>query len=131
MPKEIESLEQGTSMFNLSNICPFCAQFFNPDVEGGIEYPRRVLPDSTKVQYKSNPKAETLVSKFFDSKYDIKASPAEFMQRPSTSNYRKSAKNAIEVAERLIAEREAADAYKIESMKKSEVVKYPGSDDEK
>ncbi len=130
VPKEIESLEQGTSMFNLSNICSFCAQFFNPDVDGGIEYPGREFPEEKKVHYKSNPKSETLISKFFDSKYDIRASPAEFLQRPSTSNYRRSAKSAIEVAERLVAEREAAEAYMQESLKKSEVVQYPNSEGE-
>ena len=130
VPKEIESLEQGTSMFNLSNICSFCAQFFNPDVEGGIEYPERVFPEKKTVHYKSDPKAERLISKFFDKNYDIQASPAEFLHRPSTSNYREDAKNAIEVAERLIAESVAAKTYQQEQKKKSEVVVYPGSDDD-
>ena len=99
-------------------------------MEGGIEYPKRVFPEKKTVHYKSNPKAERLISKFFDNNYDIQASPAEFLHRPSTSNYREDAKNAIEVAERLVAEREAAEAYQQEQKKKSEVVVYPGSDDD-
>jgi hypothetical protein len=114
VPKEIETLEQGTSMFNLSNICSFCAQFFNPDVNGGIEFPMRdKLSKRETTQYTSDPKAESLVSKFFDNRYGLDANldPAEFLHRPSTSKFRDSARHAIEVSARIQEVKEADAAY--------------------
>jgi len=44
IPKEIVHLEQTMTMFNLVQVCLFCAQFFDPEYENGIFYPRKVLP---------------------------------------------------------------------------------------
>lgn len=41
VPKVIEALDQSITMYNLVNVCAFCAQFFDPDFEGGIAYPQR------------------------------------------------------------------------------------------
>ena len=30
-------------MYNLVPVCPFCAQFFDPDFDGGIAFPQREL----------------------------------------------------------------------------------------
>lgn len=41
VPKEVEALDQSITMFNLVNVCVFCAQYFDPDFEGGIAAPER------------------------------------------------------------------------------------------
>lgn len=112
VPKEMESLEQGTSMFNLSNICSFCAQFFDPDVSGGISYPDKNMYAKKKMQYTSDPKAESLVSKFFDSRYGLDANldPTEFLHRPTTSKFRDTARFAIEVSQRIQEDKEMEEA---------------------
>ena len=40
--KDIETLSQGTSMFNLVHVCGFCRQYFDPDFEGGIAFPNKL-----------------------------------------------------------------------------------------
>jgi hypothetical protein len=112
VPQEMETLEQGTSMFNLSNICSFCAQFFDPDVAGGISFPMKATYAKKQVQYTSDPRAESLVSKFFDSRYglDENLDPSEFLHRPATSKFRESARFAIEVSQRIQDEKEAEEA---------------------
>ena len=42
LSKDIQMLEQGTSMFNLVNICVFCNQYFFPDFPNGIFFPLQV-----------------------------------------------------------------------------------------
>lgn len=39
VPKVIELLDHTVSMYNLVHVCVFCAQYFDPDFEGGIAYP--------------------------------------------------------------------------------------------
>lgn len=40
--KEVRMLDNTISMYNLVNVCVFCAQFFDPDFPDGIAYPVRV-----------------------------------------------------------------------------------------
>lgn len=40
--KEVRSLDNTISMYNLVYVCLFCAQFFDPDFPDGIAYPTRV-----------------------------------------------------------------------------------------
>ncbi|RYH28890.1 hypothetical protein EON65_10485 [archaeon] len=40
--KEVRSLDNTISMYNLVYVCLFCAQFFDPDFPDGIAYPNRV-----------------------------------------------------------------------------------------
>ncbi len=39
LSKDVQMLEQGTSMFNLVNVCVFCNQYFFPDFPNGIFFP--------------------------------------------------------------------------------------------
>lgn len=41
VPKVITALDQSITMYNLVNVCAFCAQFFDPDFPGGIAYPQQ------------------------------------------------------------------------------------------
>jgi hypothetical protein len=50
--KEIEALDQTISMYNLFNVCLFCAQFFDPDFPGGIAYPERTKPEVQSKKYR-------------------------------------------------------------------------------
>lgn len=131
VPQEMESLEQGTSMFNLSNICSFCAQFFDPDVEGGISFPNKAMHKTKKVQYTSDPKAESLVSKFFDSRFDLDSNldPNEFLHRPSTSKFRETARFAIEVSERIQDDKEIEAARLAAAKKLSEKGSKPAEEE--
>lgn len=45
--KEVRSLDNSISMYNLVYVCVFCAQYFDPDFPDGIAYPVRV---SSKVR---------------------------------------------------------------------------------
>lgn len=40
--KEVRSLDNTISMYNLVYVCVFCAQFFDPDFPDGIAYPTRI-----------------------------------------------------------------------------------------
>ena len=42
MSKEVRSLDNSISMYNLVYVCVFCAQYFDPDFPDGIAYPVRV-----------------------------------------------------------------------------------------
>jgi hypothetical protein len=40
--KEVRSLDNTISMYNLVYVCYFCAQYFDPDFNNGIAYPTRI-----------------------------------------------------------------------------------------
>jgi hypothetical protein len=74
---ELESFENNVSMFNLTNICLFCAQYFNPDCPDGISYPnqeKKVVskPPSShaKAAQKSTPITELVP--FYDQRFPSK-----------------------------------------------------------
>jgi hypothetical protein len=96
--KEILMLEQGTSMFNLLNICGFCSQFFDPEVDGGISYPVQ-NKKAKKTPSVSNAKGlGPMQSKFFDARYDFDTPPGTFLEGDEAKEFRAFAKVAIEMA---------------------------------
>ena len=58
MPKVIEALDQSITMYNLVNVCAFCAQYFDPDFPDGIASPQREHVDVSgrKPNHKSDVK---------------------------------------------------------------------------
>jgi hypothetical protein len=46
--KEIRSLDNTISMYNLMDVCLFCSQYFDPDFPDGIAYPTKLAPHSHK-----------------------------------------------------------------------------------
>ena len=46
--KEVRSLDNTISMYNLVYVCYFCAQYFDPDFPDGIAYPTRIAPPTAK-----------------------------------------------------------------------------------
>jgi hypothetical protein len=74
VPKELELLEQGTSMFNLVNVCPLCYQFFDPDL-ADLAYPNTLRRNikATKKSAIGLPSADTVVTDpFLDERYPLR-----------------------------------------------------------
>lgn len=75
IPKDIEMLEQSTSMFNLVHVCGFCHQYFDPDYEGGITFPNRLKNQKKRSEKQVLPAADTPnTDGFFDERYPLRLS---------------------------------------------------------
>ena len=99
--KDIQMLEQGTSMFNLVPVCMFCTQLFHPDFSGGIFFPiqekyiepvKSVVPDADRGPVRSTG------NRFFDQRYPIKTPSGDVFKTEASSEARLHAKTAISVA---------------------------------
>jgi len=97
--KDVQMLEQGTSMFNLVTVCMFCNQLFHPDFAGGIFFPiqekkiavqKPVVPDADAGAVRTSP--------FFDSRFPVNIPVGDFFRQLATSDKRERAKTAIAVA---------------------------------
>ena len=100
--KDLQMLEQGTSMFNLMTVCGFCYQFFHPDFPGGIFFPlaeqkvqyiKPVVPDADKGPVRNNP--------FYDDRFPTIIPVGNIFHQASTNEFRKHAKTAIEVSKAI------------------------------
>jgi len=56
LPANIHLLTQTMSMYNLHEVCRFCAQYFDPDVPGGIAFPVKVPPPMVLYDKKKRPR---------------------------------------------------------------------------
>ena len=107
-------------MYNLVNVCVFCAQFFDPDFPDGIAYPVKVpstaaaaktfiTNDSNKhnaspekgisVNMNTVPSESKALVPYYDTRY--LANPIEVgdvLYRPSTMDSRQRARRAVEIA---------------------------------
>ena len=75
IPKKLEMLEDGMGMYNLLAVCPFCSQFFDPDVDGGISFPKQQkgqLDDITFAEKVDQTSKKEKDRKFFDTRYPLK-----------------------------------------------------------
>jgi len=97
--KDVQMLEQGTSMFNLVTVCMFCNQLFHPDFAGGIFFPiqakkmaseKPVVPDADAGAVRTSP--------FFDTRFPVHVPVGDVFQQLATSDKREHAKTAIAVA---------------------------------
>jgi len=106
VPKEVELLEQGTSMFNLVNVCPLCYQFFDPDLADSA-YPN-TLKRNIKAIKKSAiglPSADTPVTDpFLDERYPLR--DANLFADRSMLESRHRARKLLDL---LAAQREGAE----------------------
>jgi hypothetical protein len=111
--KDIEMLEQGTSMFNLVTVCGFCNQLFHPDFAGGIFFPivskpkyletgKPIVPDANLGPVRQSP--------FFDGRFPDRRITGEVFNEMTTCNIRKLAKTAAIVADNIrLAKLQEAD----------------------
>ncbi len=121
--KEVRMLDNTISMYNLVNVCLFCAQFFDPDFPDGIAYPVKVSPEVSSIHIashklylmivlqktasknksifdaiQSQSESKPLVP-FYDTRY--LANPIEVgdvLSRPATTESRHRAKRVTEIA---------------------------------
>ena len=126
--KDVQMLEQGTSMFNLVTVCGFCNQLFDPDFAGGIFFPIRksgkstyvgMVPDADAGSVRENP--------FFDGRYPVKKPSGSLFHDVESEDARRLAKSAIVFAERLKKQRLEDD----ERAKLSEALAGEGSPNSK
>jgi len=113
--KDIQMLEQGTSMFNLVTVCMFCNQLFHPDFAGGIFFPMQekkkklekpVVPDADAGAVRTSP--------FFDGRFPVNVPVGDVFRQLATSDKREHAKTAIAVAI-SIKESQAAEEARLEA----------------
>ena len=74
IPKKLEMLEDGMGMYNLLAVCPFCSQFFDPDVDGGIAFPQQLISqgdDITFAEKVDQTSKKEKGKKFFDARYPL------------------------------------------------------------
>ncbi len=74
---ELESFENNVSMFNLTNICLFCSQYFDPDCPDGVSYPNQEKkvtskPPSAHAKAAQRPVPITELVPFYDQRYPSK-----------------------------------------------------------
>ena len=74
---ELESFENNVSMFNLTNICLFCSQYFDPDCPDGISYPNQEKkvaskPPSAHAKAAQRPIPITELVPFYDQRHPSK-----------------------------------------------------------
>jgi len=74
--EEIDSLEQSISLYNLINVCNFCAQFFHPDSPDGISLPpsEQYVPKKERSVYasiQSKKQSQRDLIPFYDYRYQI------------------------------------------------------------
>lgn len=100
IPPEFEVLEQGTSMFNLVQVCDFCSQYFDPDVDGSIAYPNRDMKQKRKKPIVPKAKGlDVFVSPHFDIRYPIYIPAGSFFKEDVLKEARMHSKNAMDVVE--------------------------------
>eukprot|EP00981_Chlorochromonas_danica_P004376 scaffold875_cov183-Ochromonas_danica.AAC.3 len=118
--KEVRSLDNTISMYNLVYVCVFCAQFFDPDFPDGIAYPTRLssrqasrVSTSSSLEYElgsadkilgqlqssQNVGADGMIP-FYDARHQpLSIEVGEVFKRPETVEARQRAQRAREVAE--------------------------------
>ncbi len=116
--KEIRSLDNTISMYNLVDICLFCSQYFDPDFPDGIAYPIRTNPNGVPIVPGSSAAKDPALSSsgvvkaissqqagsakyvpFYDIRYmNCDIDVGAVFQRPRTVESRHRARRATEIA---------------------------------
>jgi hypothetical protein len=103
--KEIRSLDNTISMYNLVNVCLFCSQYFDPDFPDGIAYPVKATMEETTSVNKalsaitSQQASSSQYVPFYDTRYmNCDVDVGAMFTRPRTVESRHRAKRATEIA---------------------------------
>lgn len=118
--KDVRSLDNTISMYNLVYVCVFCAQYFDPDCPGGIAFPVRIEANvcgkkkeqlgndgedaitSSVLGSINERKISTPMNPFYDTRYiSNNIDVGEVFKRPATMEARKRAQRALEVSRLL------------------------------
>ena len=109
VPKEISALDQTISMYNLFPVCLFCAQFFDPDLPGGIAYPLREQAPEKKTGVLAAISAQrdrdieelNVLRPCYDDRHSLKGGPADragtFWDDQGTREARRRARRAVKL----------------------------------
>jgi hypothetical protein len=109
VPKEIELLDNTISMFNTVRVCVFCSQYFDPDIEGGINPPMVESPkhiDTTRPQCVRGLKQMDELVRFYDARFPNMENAGRCLRDTTALRSRQGARKAIEV-QRMVAQAEA------------------------
>ncbi len=108
VPKEVRSLDNTISMYNLVCVCAFCAQYFDPEFPDGVAFPIRVparQSTRSKIRGSMSMESEQLIP-YYDNRYPpMSVDVGDFLKRPRTVESRTRARRATYVAAN-IAERQ-------------------------
>lgn len=103
--KEVRSLDNTISMYNLYYVCVFCSQFFDPDFPDGIAYPTRTKGKQSTGNRIADALAtedSTALTPYYDRRHQPNAiEVGDVFKRPRTVESRRRAKRALAVAQEM------------------------------